>query len=179
MLDILSKSLTYNYRGKTVDQALKMDIISSFESDVEVMSKLAENIMPNFLKTLKDMLNVNIYMDGLTNIFSIPEYSDISKAKSFMEVVQKKDKLLKTIADRENGTIITIGTENNYDELKDYSLITATYHVDGKYVGKLGVIGPTRMKYDEITSVIEYLTNNISNLYKLTEGNNRDEKDEE
>ena len=161
------------------DQALKMDIISSFESDVEVMSKLAENIMPNFLKTLKDMLNVNIYMDGLTNIFSIPEYSDISKAKSFMEVVQKKDKLLKTIADRENGTIITIGTENNYDELKDYSLITATYHVDGKYVGKLGVIGPTRMKYDEITSVIEYLTNNISNLYKLTEGNNRDEKDEE
>ena len=168
-----------DYRGKTVDQALKMDIISSFESDVEVMSKLAENIMPNFLKTLKDMLNVNIYMDGLTNIFSIPEYSDISKAKSFMEVVQKKDKLLKTIADRENGTIITIGTENNYDELKDYSLITATYHVDGKYVGKLGVIGPTRMKYDEITSVIEYLTNNISNLYKLTEGNNRDEKDEE
>ena len=58
-------------------------------------------------------------------------------------------------------------------------MITATYHVDGKYVGKLGVIGPTRMKYDEITSVIEYLTNNISNLYKLTEGNNRDEKDEE
>ena len=56
MLDLLSKSLTYNYRGKTVDQALKMDIISSFESDVEVMSKLAENIMPNFLKTLKDML---------------------------------------------------------------------------------------------------------------------------
>ena len=179
MLDLLSKSLTYNYRGKTVDQALKMDIISAFESDVEVMSKLAENIMPNFLKTLKDMLNVNIYMDGLTNIFSIPEYSDISKAKSFMEVVQKKDKLLKTIADRDTGTIITIGTENNYDELKDYSLITATYHVDGKYVGKLGVIGPTRMKYDEITSVIEYLTNNISNLYKLTEGNNRDEKDEE
>ena len=51
MLDLLSKSLTYNYRGKTVDQALKIDIISSFESNIEVMSKLAENIMPNFLKT--------------------------------------------------------------------------------------------------------------------------------
>lgn len=177
MLDLLSKSLTYNYKGKTIDQALKMDIISSFESDVEVMSKLAENIMPNFIKTLEDMLNVNFYMDGLTNIFSLPEYSDIDKAKSFMELVHRKDELIKTISDRDNGTIITIGTENNYDGLKDYSLITATYHVDGKYVGKLGVIGPTRMKYDEITSVIEYLTNNISNLYKLTEGNNQDDEE--
>lgn len=54
--------------------------------------------------------------------------------------------------------------------MKDCSLITATYCVDGTCVGKLGVVGPTRMKYDEVTSVIEYLTQNLNNAFKLTEG---------
>ena len=54
--------------------------------------------------------------------------------------------------------------------MEDCSLITATYHVDGKLVGKLGVIGPTRMKYGEVTSVIEYLTDNISNTFKIMKG---------
>ena len=57
------------------------------------MSALAANIMPDFMKTLEDMLNVNLYMDGLTNIFSLPEYNDIDKAKTFLEMLNKKKKL--------------------------------------------------------------------------------------
>lgn len=167
MLSILSKTMTYNYRGHTLTQALKIDIISDFESDMDAIGMLAHKLVPNFLKTIEEMLNVDFYMDGLTNIFSIPEYNDLHKAKAFMELVNNKKDLIKTICDRDGGTIITIGEENNLEELKDYSLITATYQVGDKYVGKLGVIGPTRMKYEEITSVIEYLTDNISNLYKL------------
>ena len=70
--------------------------------------------------------------------------------------------------------MITIGDENQDEELQDCTVITATYHVDGKMVGKIGVIGPTRMKYDEVTSVVEYLTDNISKAFMLTEGENDD-----
>ena len=56
------------------------------------------------------------------------------------------------------------------DMMQDCSLITATYHVDGKLAGKIGVIGPTRMRYGEITSVVEFLTENISNAFKLPGG---------
>ena len=69
--------------------------------------------------------------------------------------------------EREDGIIVTIGDENADDMMNDCSLITATYHVDGKMVGKIGVIGPTRMKYDEITSIIEYLTDNLNNTFRL------------
>lgn len=175
MLSILSKSMTYNYKGKTLSEALKTNIIQSFENDVEAMSGLARDIMPDFLKTLENMLNVNLYMDGITNIFSLPEYNDIGKARHFMELINKKEDLARKISNREDGVIITIGTENDDDILNDCSLITATYHIDGKLVGKLGVIGPTRMKYGEITSIIEYLTDNISNTFKLTGG--RDDED--
>ena len=174
-LQILAKNMTYNYNGKKITDVLKEHIISSFETDIEAMSMLAENIMPNFMKTLEDMLNVNLYMDGLTNIFDIPEYNDLEKAKSFLTLLDKKDEFVKRLLEREDGMIVTIGDENADTLMSDCSLITATYHVDGKMVGKIGVIGPTRMKYSEITSIVEYLTENLSNTFQLEGGEEESE----
>ncbi|MCL1810129.1 MAG: heat-inducible transcriptional repressor HrcA [Clostridiales bacterium] len=170
-LEIIAKAMTYSYKGKSITEALKLDIIKTFESDLEAMSRLAQNIMPNFLRTLERMLDVNLYMDGLTNIFSFPEYNDIDKAKVFLQMLDKKDYFRDILINRDNGVIITIGGENSDEVIKDCSLITATYHVDGKMVGKIGVIGPKRMKYDEVTSIIEYITENLSNTFKLPGGN--------
>jgi heat-inducible transcriptional repressor len=161
--------------GKFISQSIQFPGGSRFRmsirTDMEAMSGLAQNVMPNFMRTLEDMLNVNLYMDGLTNIFSIPEYnSDIDRAKTFLEMLGKKDDFARTLVNRENGVMITIGHENVDDTMKDCSVITATYHVNGELAGKIGVIGPTRMQYGEITSVIEYLTDNISNAFKLTGG---------
>ena len=169
-LTLLAKSMTYSFRGKTISEALRGDIITTFENDIDAMSGLAANIMPDFMKTLEDMLNVNLYMDGLTNIFSLPEYNDIGKAKSFIEMLNQKEAFTQKLINRDDGVIITIGNENCDENMQDCSMITATYHVDGKLIGKLGVIGPTRMKYSEVTSVIQYLTDNISNTFKIGDG---------
>jgi len=169
-LAILSKNLTYTFKGKTISEALTIDIINNLQTDMKAMSSLAENIMPNFMKTLENMLDVNLYMDGLTNIFNIPEFNDIDRAKTFLEMLNNKEDLTKVLVNRENGTIITIGTENSKDIMPDCSMITATYEIDGKLIGKIGVIGPTRMKYDEVTSVIEYMTENLNNTFKLGGG---------
>lgn len=174
-LTLLSKVMTFNYKGKSLSNILTLDIIKNFESDIEAMSKLAENIQPNFINTLENMLNVELYLDGLTNIFSIPEYNDIEKAKLFLEMINQKKHFTDVLVNRDNGVIITIGNENTEDIMRDCSLITATYHIDGKLVGKLGVIGPTRMKYDEVTSIIEYITDNISQTFKLTGGEEKNE----
>ena len=69
--------------------------------------------------------------------------------------------------DRADGMMVTIGEENADADLSDCSLITATYHVDGQYVGKIGVIGPTRMRYGEITSIVKYLTDNLSDTFNM------------
>ena len=134
------------------------------------MSGMAEDVMPNFMKTLEEMLNVNLYMDGLSNIFDIPEYSDVAKARSFIEMMTQKEEMTKKLIERDDGILITIGDENKDSELSDVSLITASYSVDGKLVGKIGVIGPTRMRYSKITSIMEYLTDNLSGSFKLESG---------
>ena len=166
-LQLLAKSMTYQFRGRTITDVLKDNMIESLETNVQAMGNLAEDIMPDFMKTLEDMLNVQLYMDGLTNIFDIPEYSDMERAKSFMSLLDQKDEFLKTIVERDDGVIVTIGDENMDEQMADYSVITATYSVDGKTVGKIGVIGPKRMKYGEVTSIMEYLTENLNDSFKL------------
>jgi len=171
-LQLLAKTMTYNYKGKTISEVLKNNIIENFETDLNAMSGLAQDVMPNFMKTLEDMLNVNLYMEGLTNIFDIPEYNDLQKAKSFINMLSQKEDFTRKLIEREDGVIVTIGEENADDIMNDCALITASYHVDGKLVGKIGVIGPTRMKYGEVTSIIEYLTDNLSDTFKLESGGN-------
>ena len=175
-LQLISKTMTYNYKGKTLSQALTNNIIANVETDIVAMSGLAEDVMPSFLKTLEDMLNVNLYMEGLTNIFDIPEYNSLSKAKSFLEMLSQKEELTKKLIERDNGIMVTIGEENAEDLMQNCTVITASYHVDGKLAGKIGVIGPTRMKYGEVTSIIEYLTDNVNDTFKLNSGGKEDDE---
>ena len=173
-LQLLAKAMTYNYKGKSISEVLTNNIIENFHTDVAAMSGLAQDVMPNFMRTLEDMLNVRLYMEGLTNIFDIPEYSDLQKAKSFIEMISQKEDFTRKLLERDDGVIVTIGEENADDVMNDCALITASYHVDGKFVGKIGVIGPTRMKYGEVTSIIEFLTDNLSNTFKLESGGNEE-----
>ena len=149
-LDILARNITCNYRGRTITEVLTGNIIDDFRTDIEALSQLAGNIMPNFMRTLSDMLK--------------------TRAKNFVSLFDRKDEFAKKLLDRDDGMIVTIGTENGDDDLNDCSLITATYHVNGEMVGKIGVIGPTRMKYGEVTSIVKYLTENLNNTFRLEGG---------
>ena len=169
-LELLSKVMTHNYRGRSLSSIVTMNIIEDIQRDAAAISKLAESIMPSFMATLENMLDVDLYVDGLENIFNIPEYSNVEKARDFMNTLSRRQDFTNLLMNRDSGIIVTIGEENDDESLKDCSLITATYCIDGKCVGKLGVVGPTRMKYNEITSIVDYLTQNINNAYKLTEG---------
>lgn len=172
-LEILSKTMTVHYKGYTIDEVLTDSIVEDIGTDMEAMNLFTGDVRPNFIKTLEDMLNVNLYMEGLTNIFNIPEYSSIDKARDFLELFSKKEEFTRNMLNRGDGVIVTIGGENDEASMKDCSLITASYHVDGKLVGKIGVIGPTRMKYDEVTSIMEYLTNNLSETFELSDGKDK------
>ena len=165
-LELLSKNMTLTYKGRTLDDVLKTEIIREANTDIEAMSSLQGTVMPSFIRTLEEMLNVNLYMEGMTNIFNLPEYSSIDRAREFLEMFARKEEFTRRMLERADGVVVTIGDEN--DSMKDCTLITATYHVDGKLVGKIGVIGPTRMKYDEVTAIMEYLTKNLSESFMLS-----------
>ena len=120
--------------------------------------------------TCEDMKDMSIFLQGMTRIFAYPEYRTIEHARSFLEMVDDRETFASELAAREQGLSITIGKENSERIAPGSSIISATYYVDGHMVGKLGVVGPTRMRYSEIAGVIEYMANNINRAFKMLEG---------
>jgi len=128
--------------------------------------------------TLEDMQDMSLFLRGMTRIFAHPEYNTIERARSFLEMVDNRETLAVELMRQEEGLTIRIGDENSERIMPGTSIITATYRVDGRKVGQLGVIGPTRMRYSEITGVIDYMSKNLDKAFKLPEEGGGDTDDE-
>jgi len=109
-----------------------------------------------------------VYLAGTLNILNQPEFRNIEKVKTLLSLLDQDELLrnLLTSTPAEEGVTISIGEENKEEGLKDCSMITATYHVDGRLVGSIGVLGPTRMEYAKVVSIVDYMTKNLSAILK-------------
>lgn len=107
----------------------------------------------------------NVQLSGATNILRFPEYSDVNKAKLFLAAVEGRSMiydLLKRASKLEFS--ITIGSENEDEMFKDCSIVTATYRVGDEPMGSFGIIGPTRMQYGKVISVLEFMRRSLSEI---------------
>ena len=102
---------------------------------------------------------------GGANLLNYPEYSDVEKAKSFFAVLESKETIRKLVS-RDGGMEVTIriGPENGVPELKDCSIVTASYRVGDDAGGTLGIIGPTRMNYNRVISVLDFMGRALSEV---------------
>ena len=107
----------------------------------------------------------DVIVGGSANLLEYPEYSDVNKARNFLAVLESKDTLRRLLG-RENGMEITIriGPENQVPELNDCSIVTASYRVGDHSNGTLGIIGPTRMNYNRVISVLEFMGRALSDV---------------
>jgi heat-inducible transcriptional repressor len=148
---------------------LGIEDIESF--DLEYMrsnslghGEIIEQIVPELIQTLFYSDTAEVYHDGVSNILNLPEYSDINKARNFLNTMEEKDLLFKVLNDVQGDVNVSIGSENKLLQFKDCSLITATYRINGKTIGSVGIIGPTRMEYSKAISIVECMTNNLSDM---------------
>ncbi len=167
-LQKISKMLNVKLKGLAIDTITASNIIEELRDEMRNFNNIIERVVPAFMTTLEELVSVHLYLDGLTNIFNLPEYNNINKAREFMSMLDQKDYITHMLIDRKDGVDITIGKENTYQEMKECSLVTATYKFNGRVVGKIGVIGPTRMDYDNIVSVVDFMTKSLTNILKGT-----------
>ena len=126
--------------------------------------EIIEQIVPELIKTLLYSDTAEIYHDGVSNILNLPEYSDINKARDFLNAMEEKDLLFKVLNDIHNDMCVCIGSENKIEQFRECSLIKATYKVSDKIIGSVGIIGPTRMEYSRAISIVECMTKNLSEM---------------
>ncbi|MBE5749254.1 MAG: heat-inducible transcription repressor HrcA [Clostridiales bacterium] len=110
----------------------------------------------------------NVILEGEGKILNHPEYNDSEKVKNFLSVVTSKNKLAGLLADNTDNIEINIkiGGEEGKDMPEDCSLVTATYSASGVKIGTYGVIGPLRMDYQKVVSVLEGVGKILEDMLK-------------
>lgn len=128
---------------------------------------LYESAMTLIDKALNSQRKERLYLGGTTEMMEQPEFHNVDKVKELL-IMLEKDQLMKDIlkAHLGDGLTVTIGQENEYSGIKDCSIITATYHLDGELLGSMAVLGPTRMEYGRTMSLLNYMNNNLTEVIK-------------
>lgn len=115
-----------------------------------------------FVQSADTLFDLDESFSGLilgetSNLASQPEFKHENNLRSLIKLTDRKDHLLEVMRSRAGaeGLKITIGSENEISELSNFTLITDTYRI-GKMRGIIGVIGPTRMSYSRVISVVQY-----------------------
>ena len=141
--------------------------------DFSIIELLICTTILRILEQHGDPLGDVFYREGVINILEQPEYSRMGpeeerseRVRKVMEVLEQ-NRFLPALAShlREiDGVQVLIGGENQWDDMKDVSLVVARYGQEGKIGGLLGVIGPTRMQYGRAIAVVRYMTQVMNEL---------------
>jgi heat-inducible transcriptional repressor len=161
-LNKLSNILNHIVKGSAFENIGK-DLTQKINDLTLKENELLQEVVPLFKEILLNRKEKSVYSNGVTNILNYPEFFDIVKAKGFLDIIEKKNKIAEVLNQVSKGSLnIVIGSENTVSEFKECSLITATYSLNGKNIGSIGVVGPVRMNYDYVVSVMNFLSSELN-----------------
>ena len=110
-----------------------------------------------FYNAFADFANDSIKVSGRKNILMQPEFNSTDKIREIISKFEDKD-IVNNIKEEDSGINIYIGSENNFDD--DVTVIKTKYNVNGTE-GTIALIGPKRMEYDRVITLLEYIKDNI------------------
>jgi heat-inducible transcriptional repressor len=147
----LGRELARRYAGRTVADILDME--RSPADPLDELHTRARGVTEQITALLGGR---TLYVSGATNILDHPEFFDIETTRELLRTFEQKERiadLMASLAD-ENGVRVTIGEENPYAAMRECTLITSTYMYRDQVLGILGVVGPRRLPYPEVISIV-------------------------
>ena len=165
----ISRMLTSRLADQPLDAVRQ--IFSELLRDTDNNRKLMGEALRVIEKKLENEDSTDVIIGGSSKLLNYPEYSDVEKAKNFLTVLESKDTVRRLVG-RGGGMEVTIriGPENDVPELSDCSIVTAQYRVGDQSTGTLGIIGPTRMNYNRVIPVLEFMSRAMTELLSNRRG---------
>ena len=170
-LQPLTTLLNTSFVGKTLEE-LTPELMRVAEHAAGSSYGLISLVVSFAMEVLDDMENSPVYTAGTSHILNLPEYQDVGKAKKLMNYLSEEQSLAHSLALPNMGgdnTRILIGPENVADELKDTSVVLASYDIGDGLRGVIGVVGPTRMDYAKVAAKLSYVADGLSKLFGQSE----------
>lgn len=119
-----------------------------------------------FLQSLSDTIKMDhsqkLFFGGKTNMLSQPEFHNIEKIRNLLNMIEREEGIHELIQNNSTDINIKIGRENNNTAMENCSLITASYSIGSEQLGTIAILGPTRMEYSRVISLLQFLTNDLT-----------------
>ena len=168
-LQLLTTLLNTSFVGKTLDE-LTPELMRVAEHAAGTSYGLINLVVSFAMEVLEDLENSQVYTAGTSHILDHPEYQDVGKAQKLMSYISQEQAMsLALPAMGDENTKILIGPENVADELKDTSVVLASYDIGDGMKGVIGVVGPTRMDYGKVAAKLSYVADGLSKLFGQNE----------
>ena len=166
----LNMLLNTHLNGMPIE-AISLGQITALKQQAGEHSAVIGEVLDTIADIVKEDEDLEIYTSGANNIFKYPELSDNGKASEFISTFEEKQSLSslvqETLSDESNtGIQVYIGDESPIQNMKDCSVVTATYELDEGMKGTIGIIGPKRMDYDKVIGTLKTLMHQLDDLYK-------------
>lgn len=160
----INEVLNSRLKDLSIEQ-INLEVINNIKKELEGFDELFNAILPALYETLKESNEADIFVEGTTKIFNYQEYNNIDRAKEILSLINDKDNLINLIEPSTDLTI-RIGEENDFPEAKDCSIISAEYCIDGKPIGKIGLIGPKRINYSKVIAIMTQVMKELNGSMK-------------
>ncbi|MGN0436069.1 MAG: heat-inducible transcriptional repressor HrcA [Wujia sp.] len=172
--DVLKFNILLNtfLQGASLED-INLEMIQAMKKQAGEYGEILDQIFQGIIDAIHEADELEIYTSGATNILKYPELGDISKTSELLEAFENKDELSHLLEetvnkdnDNETGIQVYIGNEASVKQMKDCSLVTATYEMPEGAKGTIGIIGPKRMDYKKVVSTLKNLTTELDEIFK-------------
>ncbi len=165
----LNMLLNTTLNGMSIEE-INLGLIARLKEQAGIHSEVVGNVFDAVADAIQVDEDIQIYTSGTTNIFKYPELSDKQSAQEIISAFEEKQQLTElvtqTLAQEENtGIQVYIGDETPVQNMKDCSVVTATYELGDGMKGTIGIIGPKRMDYEHVLKSLKRLQSELDAIF--------------
>lgn len=166
--------LNSSLNGLSADQ-INLATIARLKEQAGIHSNIVGDVLDALAGVFQEDEDLEVYTSGTTNILKYPELSDSQKASELLNAFEEKKQLVtlvnETLASGEqSGIQVYIGDESPIQNMKDCSVVTATYQIGEGMQGTIGIIGPKRMDYENVMDNLKILKSQLDSVFKKNKG---------
>ena len=170
----LNMLLNTSLNGTSLEQ-INLGVIARLKEQAGIHSGVMSSVMDAVANVIQLDDDMEIYPSGATNIFKYPELSDKQSAQEIISAFEEKQQLAalvtKSMASggEDRDIQVYIGDESNVENMKDCSVVTATYELGEGMQGTIGIIGPKRMDYEHVMKTLKTLMAELDDIFHRDE----------
>lgn len=137
---------------------ISVEILQNVHTDVVEDKLIFSSLLQAVRKMTGRRQEQKVFLGGTKQLLNQPEFRDVERVRNLLGILEE-EKVLKDLLQggEDSGLNVTIGSENKFTGIQDCSMVQATYRLNGQIVGTMAVLGPTRMEYGKVISVMDYL----------------------